>query len=182
MNKDTSIDISRESYYTSLFQSNFDVNVVHSLFEFYLYKMASSVDSPLSLKLDDSLSCEQKDFLFNQLLIDADINEADILFSQILRNEIKTIRIMGLSDTTLRCDRIKGFFHQKRSKDNKVQHKLDSMFNHIRNSFAHGRISITSEFLILEDKYNELTSRFVVTFDVLQKWKCRTESLLCKNN
>ena len=177
MSNNTIDDISKDSNYTSLFESNVDDETIKILFDFYLYKIANGSDSPLSMRIDILLSDEQKDLLFNQLLVDANINKDDILFSSFLVHEIKTIRIMELSDTTLRCDRIKGFFHQT-ANGRTSQHKLDSMFKHIRNSFAHGRISTTSAFLILEDKRNTLTSRFIVTLDVLQKWKDRIEKFV----
>lgn len=180
MSNSTDIDISTDCNYTSLFETDFDVKIVKDLFTFYLYKIANSSDSPLSMRLDVILDNSQKDLLFNKLLIDANISDNDILFSNFLRNEIKTIKAMELSDTTLKCDRVKGFFHQNLSKKNNAQHKLDAMFKHIRDSFAHGRIALATPFLILEDKRNELTGRFVVTIDILQKWKVSIEEFMLR--
>lgn len=178
MSNNTNVDISADSNYISFFEINRDDKIKKELFVFYLYKIANSSDSPLSLKLDILLDNTQKNLLFDQLLVEANINENDILFSNILGNEINAIRNMKLSDSTLQCDRIKGFFRQNPPKNNKVQHKIDAMFKHIRDSFAHGRIAINASFLILEDKKQQLTGRFIVTFDVLQKWKSKIEEFM----
>ncbi len=166
------VDISKDSNYTSVFTSEIDKDVLSCLCDFYQYKAANASDSPLSIKIDVLLSNAEKDELYSKLLEVANLKEEDFLFNSLLRNKIKDIRGMNLSDNTLTCDRIKGFFHQKQpSKSGKIQHKIDSMLKHIRDSFAHGRISFVNEYLILEDKKNELTSRLVITLDVLIKWK-----------
>ncbi len=166
------IDISQDSNYTSVFTSEIDKAVLSCLCDFYQYKAANESDSPLSIKIDVLLSNDEKDELYGKLLDVAGLNECDFLFNSLLRNKIKDIRVMKLSDNTLVCDRIKGFFHQKApSKSGKTQHKIDSLLKHIRDSFAHGRIAFANEHLILEDKRNELTARLVITLDVLIKWK-----------
>ena len=166
------IDISQSSSCCSLFTADMDLNIVAELYDFYQYRVANSADSPLSLNLDSELSDAQKDELYLRLLKSANICENDLLFSPILRNQIEVIRTMELSDSTLKCDRVKGFFHQKNSKNsNPPQHKIDSLFKHIRNAFAHGRIAFFDSFLVLEDQKNELTCRLVVTLNVLLKWK-----------
>ena len=181
--KDLPIDISKDSSYTSIFQAEFDSKAILMLSDFYQYKTANSNDSPLSLKIDLVLSDAQKDELFKKLLNSAGISDSDILFNSILRNKINDIRKMELSDNTLKCDRIKGFFHQKNhSKTGTSQHKIDSMFKHIRDSFAHGRISFEGPFLVLEDKVNELTGRFIITVDALCQWKTLIENFLSEFN
>ena len=70
-----------------------------------------------------------------------------------------------MSDNTLNCNKVKGFVRK-----DKETHELDEVLNRIRNSFAHGRIAKSGEYLIFEDKKNELTARIVLTFDVLEKW------------
>ena len=97
----------------------------------------------------------------------ANLDESKLVFSPILRNNIEEIRKLELSDNTLNCNCVKGFF-QINKKSN--QHKLDCMFKRIRDSFAHGRIGAVDDYLILEDKTNELTGRFVVTKDILILW------------
>lgn len=181
--KDFPIDISTDSSYTSIFQADIDSDMILMLSDFYQYKIANSKDSPLSLKIDSVLSDNQKDELFKKLLNSAGISDSDIIFNSILRNKINDIRKMELSDNTLKCDRIKGFFHQKnKSKEGTSQHKIDSMFKHIRDSFAHGRISFEGLFLVLEDKVKELTSRLVITIDVLCRWKILIEKFLIEFN
>lgn len=175
------IDISKDSQYTSIFESNIDTATVTTLCDFFQYKIANSSDSPLSLKLDTILSDGQKDELFDRLLSSAGIQKDDILFSSMLRNKIKEIRSMELSDTTLKCDRIKGFFHQKNpSKSGIKQHQIDAMFKHIRDSFAHGRIAFDGSFVILEDKVNEMTGRLVITPFALMNWRDTIEKYLAE--
>ena len=181
--KDLPIDISKDSSYASVFQAGFDSKTILALSDFYQYRIANANDSPLSLKIDLMLSDAQKDELFKGLLSSVGVSDSDILFSSILRNKINDIRKMELSDNTLKCDRIKGFFHQKnQSKTGISQHKIDSMFKHIRNSFAHGRISFNSSFLVLEDKVNELTGRLVITVDALCRWQTLIENFLLELN
>lgn len=166
------IDISKESNYISVFQLYDQSDDFISLIEFYLYRVANSKDSPLSYGIDVSLSTLQKDALYLRLLASIGVSETDFLFNSFLRNTIKTIRTMKLSDTTLESDRIKGFFHQNNSdKKETAQHKLDAMLKHIRNSFAHGRIGCMGQYLILEDKTKELTSRLIITLNALYIWK-----------
>lgn len=159
------IDISKDSPYLSIFQISFED--APKLVEFYLYRVAEAKDSPLSFKLDVVLNEAQKDELFSLLLSKANLDESKLIFSLFLRNNIEEIRKLELSDNTLKCNCVKGFF-QINKKSN--QHKLDCMFKRIRDSFAHGRIGAVDDYLILEDKTNELTGRFVVTKDILLFW------------
>ena len=175
----TAVDICKDSDYTSVFQFDFQSTDFLSLIEFYLYRIANSKDSPLSYGIDTSLSEVQKDTLYSRLLALIGVPEADFLFSPILRNNIKEIRTMKLSDTTLESDRIKGFFLQSNSgKEKIVQHKLDAMLKHIRDSFAHGRVGRMGEYIILEDKVNELTARLIITIEALYIWKAEILSYL----
>lgn len=173
VNAKEKVDISRESEYSSIF-SNFAFNDIIDLVDFYQYKTANAKDSPLSLQLDNVLLDAQKDELFAKLIDVAESDENNFIFNSILRNKIKEIRQLGLSDTTITCDKVKGFFHQNNPNKNNEhsQLKIDSLFKHIRNSFAHGRICFSNGFLIFEDKTkNELTARLVITVDILKRWK-----------
>ena len=174
------IDISQDSDYQSVFLSSIDSKTLLMIADFFQYRTANSYDSPLSLKIDLLLSEAQKDELFKRLLDSANILDSDILFSSILRNNIKEIREMELSDLTLRCDRIKGFFHQNNQpmKNGLSQHKIDSLFKHVRDAFAHGRIASVEPFLLLEDKKKQLTGRLIITIDALLKWKIVVEEYL----
>lgn len=164
--------ISKESNYTTIFEFIVPSAEFNSLIEFYLYRMANSSDSPLSYKIDASLTKEQKDTLFSRLLTSIDVSETDFGFDgPFLKNNIGTISKMKLGDKTLEFDRIKGFFHQNKSNEKPSQHKLDAMFKHIRDSFAHGRVGRMGEYLILEDKKKELTARLIITLDALYTWK-----------
>lgn len=177
------IDISKESDYISIFETNYDINELLEIVNFFQYKVANEKDSPLSLKLDSTLSDSQKDILYDTLIQSVHGDYNDFLFNGFLRNGIKEIRIMGLSDNTLNCDKIKGFFHQNNPKTcKKNQHKLDSLFKHIRNSFAHGRIAENNSYLILEDKNKELTGRLIITFSALLLWKKEIELYLKQIN
>ncbi len=166
------IDISQDSNYTSVFTSQIDKDILSCLCDFYQYKAANASDSPLSIKTDVKLSIDEKDELYGKFLDVAGIKDDAFLFNSLLRNKIKDIRAMCSSDNTLMCDQIKGFFHQSApTKSGKTQHKIDSLLKHIRDSFAHGRIAFINEYLILEDKKNELTACLIITLDVLMKWK-----------
>ncbi len=159
------VDISQESNYVL-------PKSIHGLENgelqaYYQYYFANESDSPLSVKVDSILSDAEKDILLNQMFVAINATSNDFIFNSILRNKINDIRSLGLSDTTLTADRIKGFFHIKNSN----QHKLDSMLKRIRDSFAHGRIAFDGTYLILEDKTNELTGRLVITIEALELWK-----------
>lgn len=173
------IDISTESSYFSFLKKYInDYNAIE-LCEFFQYKTANDADSPLSFKLDKILSDDQKKELFSLLLKEANATNEDFIFNSLLRNKIEDIRSLNLSDTTLKCDKVKGFFHQNNpSTTHRSQLEIDSMLKHIRNSFAHGRISFNDAYLILEDKRKELTGRLIITVDVLKKWKLCIESYL----
>ena len=175
MSVEEKVDISIDSGYSSIFERLAACDV-SDLVDFYQYRTANARDSPLSLQLDNELSDAQKDELFMKLLDVANANETDFIFSSILRNKIKEIRQLGLSDTTLNCDRVKGFFHQNNpnKREDRSQLRIDALFKHIRNSFAHGRVCFFDDFLILEDKANELTARLIITVDILRQWKLTT--------
>jgi hypothetical protein len=161
-----------QSDYSSVFEC-LNIGDIAELVDFYQYKTANTKDSPLSLHLDENLQDAQKEELLIKLLDVAKADRSDFIFDSILRNKIKEIRKMRLSDTTLSCDRVKGFFHKNNpnKNGNRSQLEIDSMFKHIRNSFAHGRICFVNDFLILEDKTNELTARLIITIDILKEWK-----------
>lgn len=159
------IDLYKDSPYLSIFQISCED--ASKLVEFYLYEAAEAKCSPLSLKLDTILNKSHKDVLFSLLLSKLNVDESKLIFSPILRNNIEEIHELELSDDTLNCNCVKGFF-QINNKSN--QHKLDCMLKRIRDSFAHGRIGEVGDYLILEDKRNELTGRFVVTKDILLRW------------
>lgn len=183
--KEKAVDISKDSTYVSIFRIVEDKALIARLFEFYLYSLANTSDSPLSYGASDSLSNEQKDSLLKKLFDSISVSESDMLFDPILRNKIKDIRKMNLSDTTLQCDRIKGFFHISSSKSKAgttKQHKFDSLFKHIRNSFAHGRIAPCRDYMILEDKVNEMTGRLVISIEALDEWISIISDYLDENN
>ena len=135
-----------------------------------MYKLANTDDSPHSLKIDKELSIDQKDKLWERLLESASAMDEDFIFEPILRNKIVRIRELKLSDTTLLCDKVKGFLQHKTSKTESNPHKIDTLFKRIRDSFAHGRIAQCNEYLILEDKKNELTGRIIITTSILLDW------------
>lgn len=169
-NKSSPIDICKESKYTFPNSTSLGNNI--NLQAFYQYTTANANQSPLSAKLDEILTDDEKDTLWKQMLIIAKINENKFIFNPRLRNKICDIRTLGLSDTTLVCDSVKGFIHQNDPSKNekRSQHKLDALLKRMRDAFAHGRIAISGEYLILEDKKNELTARIIVTTDVLEQW------------
>lgn len=173
------VDISRDSNYSSIFLNCKTDCTLIDLCDFFLYKTASGKDSPLSLNLDSVLNDDQKDALYSKLMTSSSIHEDSFLFSPMLRNKIKEIRTLELSDSTLKCDRVKGFFHQNNPpQKGRKQHKLDAIFKHIRDAFAHGRISFVNEFIIIEDKKKELTARLVISLSVLTIWKKTIEDYI----
>lgn len=90
--KDLPIDISKDSSYSSIFQSNIDSKILLSLSDFFQYQMANTSDSPLSLKIDSNLSEKQKNELYARLLNSANIVDSDILFSPILAVVIDVLK------------------------------------------------------------------------------------------
>lgn len=172
------IDINKDSLYINPLDTPLANDI--SVQFFFQYVAANSSDSPLSARLNEILSSEEKDELWKSLLLLAGATEEQFLFSSILRNKIEEIRKMQLSDTTLVCDRTKGFMHQKSPpKDGKItEHYVDALFKRMRDAFAHGRIAYNGEFFILEDKKNELTARIVISLDVLRQWKEHIESII----
>ena len=173
MGNNTPIDISAESAYSSVYERYKANPELIDLCQFFQYKTANDADSPLSLKLDLRLSDDQKDSLMQRLLDSANAPNCDFLFeSSFLKHRIDEIRKLEISDKTLVCDRTKGFFLKKKKlSDGRNSHNFDDLFRHIRNSFAHGRICFNADFLVFEDKVNELTARFVTTIQVLTSWK-----------
>ena len=135
---------------------------------YFQYYFANEKDSPLSIKIDSLLSDSEKDVLFSNMLSAINVSLNDFIFNAFLRNVINDIRTLNLSDTTISCDRIKGFF-QINTKNN--QHKLDCILKRVRDSFAHGRIATDGTYLILEDKTKELTGRLIITVGALETWK-----------
>lgn len=165
------VDISIDSPYINPLETPLAEDI--SIQFFFQYVTANSSDSPLSAHLDEVLSSQEKDELWNAILHIAGASEEDFLFNSILRNKIEDIRRMKLSDTTIACDRVKGFMYLKNPpKDGKnAEHRIDALFKRVRDAFAHGRVSYNGEFFILEDKKNELTDRIVITLDTLKQWK-----------
>jgi len=135
---------------------------------YYQYYFANEKDSPLSIQIDLILDDSEKDVLLSNMLSAINVSLDDFMFNSFLRNDITAIRSNKLSDTTISCDRIKGFF-QINTKCN--QHKLDCILKRIRDSFAHGRIATDGTYLILEDKTKELTGRLIITVEALELWK-----------
>ena len=167
--KNINPDICKDSPYSSPIQIfSEDWTDVHEFFQYYA---ANSDDSPLSLKMDIEFTETQKDELWKQMLISISAADADFLSDSMLRNRIVDIQGMKLSDTTLVCDRNKGFYHMGRaSKSRNKTHKTYWFFKRVRDAFAHGRIAMCNDYLILEDKANELTGRIVITKDALRTW------------
>ena len=139
-----------------------------ALFEFYLYNMANEKDSPLSYKLDTSLSDEQKSELLTRLLNSEGADESSFICGRFLNNKLEEIVKLQLSDQSLNCDRVKGFLQ---SPDESLS--IDILMKRIRDSFAHGRIARSKDeaFLILEDRTKQLTGRIVLHNDTLMKWR-----------
>ena len=162
-------DICEESSYSSPIQIfSEDAADVHEFFQYYA---ANSDDSPLSMRMDIELTETQKDELWKRMLKSISADDADFLSDSILRNHIIDIQQLKLSDTTLVCDRNKGFYHVGHvTKGVNKKHKTYWFFKRIRDAFAHGRIAVCDDYLILEDKTNELTGRIVVTKDALKSW------------
>lgn len=180
--KNTVVDIDKDSNYLKP-SSIFNEENLTVLQEFYQYRTANEKDSPLSLKIDTILSDSEKDDLWNKLLLSAKVDDSKFIFSSLLRNKISDIQNLELSDTTLKCDGIKGFVHINNPpkdpiKSGPAQHKIDTLFKRIRNAFAHGRIAQKDGYIIFEDKLKQMTARIVLTDDVLKNWKNEIEQFL----
>lgn len=165
--KDSQDSIEKESKYIIPFEL-WDRDTACALFEFYLYNMARKKDSPLSYNLEEELTDTQKQELLIHLLKLADSNEENFICACFLRNKIKDIRNLMLSDETLTCDKVKGFLQSETETIT-----FDTLMKRIRNSFAHGRISRSQDqaFLILEDKRNQLTGRIILRNQTLMEWR-----------
>lgn len=159
-------DIIKESNYESAFEF-LPKETLYKLFEFYLYKIANSSDSPLSLQIDKKLNNIQKNNFLQKIFDECDIKRENFISEVFLKNNIKDIHDLGLSDKNFVCDKIKGFIQTPKNTE-----FIDSLFKRIRDSFAHGRIarSPDNKYLILEDKTNQLTGRIVINTDILLKW------------
>lgn len=164
------VDISKESDYCLPSQTPLAGNI--SIQPFFQYIAANTSDSPLSARLDEILTDADKDDVWQKMLDAVGADDNDFVFNSILRNKIQDIQALGLSDTTLVCDKVKGFIHQNApdKNGNNSQHKLDAFLKRVRDAFAHGRVAAFGEYLIFEDKVKQLTGRIIVTVDVLEKW------------
>lgn len=138
------------------------------LFEFYLYNMADSKDSPLSYGLNTLLTETQKTELLEQLLNAVDADVTSFVCAKFLNNKMADIISLELSDQTLTCNKVKGFLQS--SSDSFT---FDILMKRIRDSFAHGRIARSKDqaFLIFEDKTNQLTGRIILKNNTLVKWR-----------
>lgn len=164
------VDISKGSTYILPNQTPLANNV--EIQPFFQYVAANTSDSPLSAKLDEILTDDEKDDVWSKMLAVSGSDENDFVFASILRNRIQDIQALKLSDTTLACDKVKGFVHQNppAKNGNRSQHKLDALLKRMRDAFAHGRIASVNDYLILEDKREQLTGRIIITVDVLEEW------------
>ena len=146
------IDIIKDSQYINPLDTPLAEDI--SIQFFFQYITANATDSPLSACLDKVLSSTEKEDLWESLLRIAGASEDDFLFNSLLRNKIEDIRKMKLSDTTVVCDRVKGFMYIKnRSKEKEImEYHVDALFKRMRDAFAHGRVSYNGDFFILEDK------------------------------
>lgn len=164
--KSKSIDISQDSNY--VLPKSIQGLDNGELQAYYQYYFANEKDSPLSIKIDTLLTDSEKNILLNSLYGVIALSNTKLLFNSILHNPAPyaTIQSLKLNDNNFVVDEIKGFFHKKNT-----EHELDCILRHTRNSFAHGRVAFENNYIILEDKVNQLTARFVVTIEMLEKWK-----------
>lgn len=139
-----------------------------ALFEFYLYNMATVDISPLSYDLQHKLNGVQKQELLKRMLDAVNCTTSDFICGKFLNNKLKDIVKHKLDDVSFTCDRVKGFVQ---SPDDSFS--FDILMKRIRNSFAHGRIarSINHEYLILEDRTNQITARLVLKNNTLMLWR-----------
>lgn len=121
-----------------------------SIQSFYQYRMVDPAVSVLSNGLSKKLSEMEKDKLWNQLMTAADVSDENFIFGSLLWSWEKEIIALKMSDSTLTCDQIKGVIRWESSliEFGSNIHKLDLLFLHIRNAFAHGRIAAVDGFLM----------------------------------
>lgn len=170
MKSTSPIDISKDSDY--VLPKSIEKLENSDLQSYFQYYFARSDISPLSLDIENKLSDSEKDLLYDILIKRIGASSNDFIFGSPLRSRINDIRKLELSDSTLKIDKTKGFFHVYYNPQSRIsESKIDSMLKHIRNSFAHGRIAFISDHLIIEDKKNEFSGRLVITIDDLEIWK-----------
>lgn len=150
---------------------------------FFQYLFPPKHLSPQASGLLETLTDTQKDDLYNRMLTAVGITCSDILFSYTLglknSTDMKMVVSMGLSDSSFLCDRRKGFsFITNATTTRTSEHKLTALSRRLRNSFAHGRIGVFGDYVLLEDqsenKHNgsiSITGRIVLNKADLRIWK-----------
>ena len=145
-----------------------------SIQSFYQYRMVDPSISVLSNGLSKKLSIMEKDQLWDKLLSAADASNNNFIFGSLLWSREREIVALQMSDSTLTCDQVKGVIRWESSliEFGDQIHKLDLLFLHIRNAFAHGRIAAIDGFLVFEDRDNlqQLNARIVLTEKALLSW------------
>ncbi|MDR3310975.1 MAG: hypothetical protein LBS90_06465 [Oscillospiraceae bacterium] len=147
------------------------------LYRFYLYEATrhSAMTRKVILEGSGAAFC---DALFEKMCTDNNIPATNFIeltsngFSAEKKNAILSMR---LDDSNFVADMPKGFYFNYTKKQ--PTHSLVSILEHIRDSFAHGRIATAqnSKYYIFEDKSDkkeskQLTARFVLSEAVLLSW------------
>lgn len=149
---------------------------------FFQYHFPPKHLSPQSWGLQETLTDTQKDDLYNRMLTAVGMTDQDIVFTSPLAQDMKknlpAIQALQLTDSTFLCDRRKGFSTINNATKNRVaEHKLTALSRRLRDSFAHGRIGIFGDYLLLEDQSEKkdgtisITGRIVLKKDDLRIWK-----------
>lgn len=150
---------------------------------FFQYQFSTKRLSPQSWGLQESLTDTQKDDLYNRMLTAVGMTCSDVLFSHSLglKNspDMKMVVSMGLADSTFICDRRKGFSTIVNTTATRTgEHKLTALSKRLRDSFAHGRIGVFGDYVLLEDQSENkktgtisITGRIVLKKDDLRIWK-----------
>lgn len=159
--------INKESQYELPFDI-WDSDMACTLFEFYLYNMATVDISPLSYDLQLKLNNGQKQYLLQRMLDVVTCTEADFIYGTFLNNKLEDIVEHKLDDDSFTCDQVKGFIQSPNN-----DFSFDILMKRIRNSFAHERITRSSDhkYMILEDKKEATNSTDCTKKDTLRLWR-----------
>ena len=150
----------------------FNTSELTELRDFYQFVLPSSSMTPLSFGIDEKLTTTEKDILWNEMILLAGAVEEDFIFSLFLNNKLQDIAALKLDDNSFVADKVKGFAQCKSPNSKGAdEHKVDCLFKRIRDALAHGRVAVSGEFIIFEDKTNQMTGRIVLTLKILKNWK-----------
>ncbi|GHU34131.1 hypothetical protein FACS1894105_00380 [Clostridia bacterium] len=124
-------------------KSNVDI---FDIFDFFMYQVPSSSALVGDYKIN-KINKNKKDELLNKLIVSAFKDKSKCLLFTDNDIDVKKIEALNLADNNITFNEVKGYI-------NKTSHGLNSLFSLVRNSLAHGRVSIHNnekQFIFLEN-------------------------------